>query len=69
MSNAADPTGLPQPIIDVAVQLDDDTKTQLNRAVTVSEFESAEAFVKEATKRLIDGTLDDDVEPRGETDA
>ena len=68
MSNAADPTELPQPIIDVAVQLDDDTKTQLNRAVTVSEFESAEAFVEEATKRLINETLGDDVKPSGETD-
>ncbi|WP_133304651.1 hypothetical protein [Halonotius aquaticus] len=62
MSNAADSTGVPQPIIDVAVQLDDDTKTRLNRAATVSEFESAEAFVEEATKRLIDETLDEDGE-------
>ena len=59
MSNAADPAGSPRPIIDVAVQRDDETKTRLNRAVTVSEFESAEAFVREATKRLIDETLDD----------
>ena len=62
MANAADSTGEPQPIIDVAVQLDDDTKTPLNRAVTVSEFESAEAFVEEATKRLIDETLAGDGE-------
>ena len=69
MSNVADPTGVPQTIIDVAVQLDDGTKTRLNRAATVSEFESAEAFVEEATKRLIDETLAGDGELGGETDA